>query len=274
MAGRRAAKAAAIAALAALSGNACFASKSDIEQLRDEINTVRTETALMDSVRALQMVQLLSTLRGVTDTLGALSTRVTRVRAESQSGTRDLHDQVVQLQEAAGQNLQRIQEMRAAIEQRNRTAPPPSPAASALPNDTTGSNRDSTQVASDAPGPNELFQMGRGQLARGGNSAARAAFADLLARYPDSDLAADAQFYLAEALAAEGRASAADTAYATVVKKYPTSLRAATALYKRGVAQQKAGKTATAKRTFNELIRLFPESDEAALARERLRAMS
>jgi tol-pal system protein YbgF len=185
---------------------------------------------------------------------------------------RDLHDQLVQLTEATGQSQQRIQEMRAALEQRNRAMPPPPP--SPLPMDTTGAKSDSTQPASDTPGPNELFQIGRDQLARRGYSAARSAFSDLLSRYPDSELAPDAQFYLAEALAGEGQTAAADTAYATVVTKYPSSPRAATAMYKRGVAQQKGGKPATAKRTFNELIRLFPESDEAALARERLRAMS
>ncbi len=269
MAGRKTASVAALT-FVVLSGSACFASKSDVERLRGEVNSVREETMLVDSVRALQMVQLLSTLRQMNDTLSALSTRITRVRAESQTGTRAVNDQLVQLQEAAAQSQQRIQEMRAALE-RNRTPPPPPPAP--VPGDTTRPT-DTTQKANEAPGPNELFQIGRDQLARKGYSAARSAFADLLARYPDSELAPDAQFYLAEALAGEGKTAAADTAYATVVTKYPSSLRAATAMYKRGVAQQKSGKTATAKRTFNALIKQFPESDEAALARERLRAMS
>jgi tol-pal system protein YbgF len=269
MAGCRVAKATAVAAFTAMATTGCFASKSDLDQLRDEMNTVRAETSSADSVRAMQMVQILSTLRAVNDTLAALSTRVTRVRAESQSGMRDLHDQLGQVQEATGQSQQRLQEMRAAIDQRNRTAAPP-PAPPPVP----GAAPDTSRRATDAPGPNELFQIGRDQLARGGNSAARAAFTDLLARYPESDLAADAQFYLAESLAAEGKAAAADTAYATVGTRYPTSLRAATALYKRGVSQQKAGRTTTAKKTFNEVIRLFPESDEAALARERLRGMT
>ncbi len=269
MVGCSVAKALAVATFTVMAATGCFASKSDVDQLRDEVNTVRAETSAADSVRAMQMVQMLSTLRAVTDTLAALSTRVTRVRAESQSGMRDLHDQLVQVQEATGQSQQRLQEMRAAIEQRNRAAAPP-PAPPPAP----GAAPDTTQPVADAPGPNELFQIGRSQLARGANSAARAAFTDLLARYPDSELAADAQFYLAETLAAEGKAAAADTAYATVVTKYPTSLRAATALYKRGVSQQKVGRTATAKKTFNEVIRLFPESDEAALARERLRGMT
>lgn len=269
MAGFSAARAAAAATFALVATTGCFASKSELDQLRLEVNTVREETSAADSMRAMQMAQILSTLRSVNDTLAALSTRVTRVRAESQSGMRDLHDQVVQLQEATGQSQQRLQEMRAAIEQRNRTAvppPAPPPAPGAVP--------DTTPVVADAPGPNELFQIGKDQLARRAFAAARAAFTDLLSRYPDSELAADAQFYLAESLAGEGKTSAADTAYATVVSKYPTSLRAATALYKRGISQQKAGRTATAKKTFNDVIRLFPESDEAALARERLRAMS
>jgi len=252
-----------------MSAGGCFATKSDFNQLRDEIGTVRAETATVDSVRAMQMVQLLSTLRAVTDSLTAISTRLTRVRAESQSGLRELTDRVMQVQEASGQSQQSLREMRAAIEQRNRTAPP---VATSSPQSAPAAP-DSTQPAEDAPGPNELFQLGRDQLARRGYSAARAAFSDLISRYPDSELAADAQFYLAEALAGEGKAAAADSAYATVVSKYPTSLRAATALYKRGVAQQKAGRTTAAKRTFNEVIRLFPESDEAALARERLRGI-
>jgi len=128
MAGTRAARAAAAATFALVATTGCFASKSELDQLRLEVNTVREETSAADSMRAMQMAQILSTLRSVNDTLAALSTRVTRVRAESQSGMRDLHDQVVQLQEATGQSQQRLQEMRAAIEQRNRTAvPPPAP---------------------------------------------------------------------------------------------------------------------------------------------------
>lgn len=259
-----------IVALVAMTATGCFASKSDFNQLRDEIATVRAETATVDSVRAMQMVQLLSTLRALNDTLTGLSTRLTRVRAETQSGIRDVGNRVLQVQEASGQSQASIREMRAALEQRNRTpppAPPPSP-------QSTSAAPVTTPPVVEEPGPNELFQLGRDQLARGGFTAARAAFADLLAKYPDSELAADAQFYLAESLAGAGKTAAADSAYATVVTKYPTSLRAATALYKRGVSQQKAGRTATAKRTFNEVIRLFPESDEAALARERLRGMS
>lgn len=269
----KAARAATSITFAAWATTACFASKSDVDQLRDEVNTVRTENSTADSMRAMQMAQILSSLRAVNDTLAALNVRVTRVRAESQSAMRDISNQILQLQEASGQSQQRIQEMRATFEQRMRAMAPPPPAPP-VTGAVSGTVPDTTRPVADAPGPNELFQIGRDQLARGANSAARAAFADLLARYPDSELAADAQFFLAEALAGEKKPLAADSAYATVVTKYPTSIRAPTALYKRGVAQQRAGRTTAAKRMFNDVIRLYPDSDEAALARERLRALS
>ena len=154
MAGRKTASVASLT-FVVLSGTACFASKTDVDRLRAEVNSVHDETLLVDSVRALQMVQLLSTLRQMNDTLSALSTRITRVRAESQSGTRAVNDQLVQLQEAAAQSQQRIQEMRAALEQHNRTPPPPPPAP--VPGDTTRP-ADTTQKANDAPGQMNYFR--------------------------------------------------------------------------------------------------------------------
>ncbi len=258
-----------IAAVLAASTVGCFASVAQVEELRTELNVVRSETAASDSVRVTQLVQILSTLRAINDTLASFATRLTRVRAESQSDIRGLRQDVQQVQEVNGQSQQRLQEMRASRE-RNRPLPaatPPAGTADTVP--AAGTNR-----ADEGPGPNELFQLGRDQLARGGNSAARAAFTDLLRRFPDADVADDAQFYLAEAFAADGKPAAADTAYGVVVTKYPTSVRAPTALYKRAVIAQTARRTTAARRLFNELIRSYPESDEADLARERLRLLS
>jgi len=247
----------------------CFASMSQVDELREELNVVRTDNAAADSARVTQLVQILSTIRAIDDTLAALGTRLSRFRAESQSETRALRQAVMQVQEVSGQSQQRLQEMRATLEQRNRppAVVPPSAGGDTVPATTA-------QPVDDGPGPNELFQLGRDQLSRGSNSAARAAFSDLLRRFPDSDIASDAQFHLGEAYAAEGNASAADSAYARVIARYPTTPRAPTALYKRGVIAQTARRTTAARRLFNELVKSYPESDEADLARERLRLLS
>jgi tol-pal system protein YbgF len=178
-----------------------------------------------------------------------------------------MRQEVNQVLEVTGQSERRIREMREQIDRRTRAAePPPAPVA----------NGDTTTPAPVNTGPaaDELLQIGRDQLSRGGNSAARAAFTDLLTRFPESEQAVEAQFFLAEAHAAEGSTAAADSAYARVVTKYPTSTRAPTALYKRGVLAQTAGRRTAARRLFNTLIADYATSDEAELARERLRVMN
>jgi len=248
----------------------CFATTSQLTSLRDDVYQQRAEADANDSIRAVQLVEILTTLRNSTDSISAFSTRLNRMRAESQADIRELKIQLTALQQVTGQGQERLQQLRAQIEQRNKQVPP-SPAPVVPAGDTLTASP--AAPPPDAPGPNELFQIGRDQLTRGGNSAARGAFSDLLKRYPESELAADAQFYIAESYAAEGSSASADTAYAAVVSKYGESPRAPTALYKRGVLAQAAGRTTTARRLYNDLIRRYPNSDEAELARERLRVL-
>ncbi|MBA2708894.1 MAG: tetratricopeptide repeat protein [Gemmatimonadaceae bacterium] len=253
----------------------CFASVAQVSEVRDELNAVRAESAASDSVRTIQLVEVLSTLRAINDSISLISGRLSRVRADAQGDVRALRQEVSQVQAMSGQAEQRLQEMRAQIELRNRQAAVRAAATEPpLAGDTVPVMPTPASPVPDEPGPNELLQLGRDQLSRGGNRAARAAFADLLAKYPDSELAPDAQFYIAEAHAAEGTRVAADSAYALVVSKYGESSRAPTALYKRGVLSQTSGRVTVAKRHFNELVRKYPASAEAELARERLRLMT
>ena len=261
----------AVFALVLAGTTGCFASLSQLDEVNQEVAQTKADAAAADSVRAVQVVQILSTLRALSDSVASLSSRLTRLRAETQAEVRGMRQEVNQVMEVSGQSEARLKELRNQIDARIRNAapvaPPPSPSAS---RDTTTSPATPVEAA---PDENELYQIGRDQLTRGGNSAARAAFTDLLNRYPDSEHAADAQFYIAESLAAESKVAAADTAYASVVSKYADSPRAPTALYKRGVLAQAARRTTAAKRLYNDLIQRYPSSDEAELARERLRIL-
>lgn len=260
----------AVFALIATTSTGCFASLSQLDEVNEQVSLSRAEAAASDSVRAVQLVQVLGTLRALSDSIESLNLRMTRLRAETQSEIRTMRQEVNQMLEVTGQSERRVREMREQIDRRTRAAPPPAPPAGTAAGDTTTA----AVVEPAAPPADELLQIGRDQLTRGGNSAARAAFTDLLTRYPDSEQAVEAQFLLAEAHAAEGSTAAADSAYSRVVAKYPASTRAATALYKRGVMAQTAGRRTAARRLFNELISKYESSDEAELARERLRVMN
>jgi tol-pal system protein YbgF len=266
----------ALIAIVSTTLGACFASTAQLDEVRDDVSATRAEAATSDSVRSVQLVQILATLRDVTDSIASLNQRITRLRAETQADVRGMRQEVNQILEVTGQSEARLKELRSQIDSRIRQAAPP-PAAPAVPaGDTIQAAPPASPPAppvDDAPPAEELYRIGRDQLTRGGNAAARSALSDLLKRYPDSELAADAQFLIGESYAAEAKIAAADSAYNRVVSKYPDSPRAPTALYKRGVMAQTARRTTTAKRIYNELIQKYPSSDEAELARERLRVL-
>jgi tol-pal system protein YbgF len=233
------------AGLLVFTATGCLATRQDVEILQQDLRLVRSEAVRDDSIRAVQIQRL-------ADSVAALNRRMVEFRAETRGRFSTVDEQLTRTQEIAGQSQTRVQEMRAVLEQARPVAPD------------TG--------AAGAPGPNQLYQLGRDQFMRGSNAAARTAFQELLTTHPESDMAGDAQFHVAETYSAEGNNPAADSVYAIVVSRYPNSQRAVTALYKRGVIAQQAGRNADAQRLFNQVVRQFPRSDEAALARDRLRA--
>lgn len=263
----------AVLAVIASATTACFASVAQLDEVNEQVEVTRAEVAAADSIRATQLAQILATLRAVNDSIASLSQRMTRIRAETQADVRGMRQEVNQILEVSGQSEKRLKELRDQVDARNRQPPAPAVAPPAVVASGDTVTAMVTPVETE-PGPSELLQIGRDQLTRGGNRAARAAFSDLLTKYPQSEYAADAQFYLAESHAAEGTRVAADSAYARVVSTYPDSPRAPTALYKRGVMAQTAGRRIAARRLFNELVAKYPSSDEAELARERLRVLT
>ena len=285
----------------ALAAAGCFATRTDVQILQNDISTLRTETSQRDSTRAAQLDRVISTLGGVNDSLRAISTRVSKFQADVQGDLYQMGQQLITIQELTGQSQRRLQELRAGLEERAGTgapmgvapvgpstsAPPPSApaaapsrlpaAAPAVPAPATaaasGAAAGGTAPPAGGPGPNQLYQLSLDQLRRGSAGAARSGFEELLRQYPTSDLAPDAQFYVAESWASSGNNAAADSGYVLVTTRYPQSSRAPTALSKHALILLQAGRTAEGRDALDQVVRKYPRSDEAELARERLRAL-
>lgn len=252
-------------ALAALTLGGCFATQADIRVLQGDIATVRNESAAADSARRVQLDRVIAQLRAANDSLAGMSARLTQFRADATTSLASVEQQLLQVQELTGQSQRKLQEMRASLEARQETPAAASPGTPGQPG--------AAPAADATPGPNQLFQIAREQMLQGSNAAARTAFQDLLTKYPKSDMAPEAEFYIAETYAAEGNTKAADSVYARVAARYSGASRAATAVYKRAILALNAGDRARARRFFTEVIRKYPHSDEAALSRDRLRVL-
>ncbi len=242
---------------------ACFfATKSDVSQLQQDIVGTQASTNAADSVQRAYLIEVTRSMRTLTDSVNALSRRVNAMKTANESDLAAMKEDIQQLQDLSGQSEQRLRDMRAQIEDK-----------STQPAATGDTSLVADQPAPGTPGPAQLLQAGRDQLLKGGNTSARAAFAELIQKYPRSDLVPDAMFYTAQAYAAERNNDAADAEYASLIQKYPNSPRVPTAMYKRALSLQSQKKTAEAKRIFQDIIKRYPRSDEAALADERLQSI-
>ena len=272
-----------IAPVALAATGACFATQSDVRVLQTDVQTLRAERHRQDSLMQQRFDQLMASLQTTNDSVRSLGNRVTRLQGDVRGDLFQMNQQLLQIQELTGQSQRRLQELRSSLEARQQEAAPVTP--SVTP---SGTPRDSATAAAPpaqapavtpsgpptgAPGPNQLFQSSLDQLRRGSPSSARRGFEELLRVYPTSELAGEAQLWIAESHAAEGNTGAADSAYAVVVTKYATSSVAPTALYKRALILQQRGNIALARTALNDLVRRYPRSDEAQLARDRLRSM-
>ena len=259
----QAAKNAALAMVVISVSGACFfATKSDFDQLQQDVVGTRASSNAADSVQRAYLVEVTRTVRSLSDSVNALSRRVNAMKTATESDLAAMKEDIQQLQDLSGQSEQRLRDMRAAIEDKSTSTAP-----------TGDSSATAEQPTAGGPGPAHLLQAGRDQLLKGGNTAARAAFAELIQKYPKSDLVPEAMFYTAQAYAAERNSDAADAEYASLIQKYPNSARVPTAMYKRALSLQSQKKTAEAKRIFQDIIKRYPRSDEAALADERLQSI-
>ena len=253
-----------LAALPLVLGGCFFATKSDFDKLQTDVIGTRASSNAADSVQRAFLIDLTRSVRALNDSISALNRRVNAMRTATETDLAAMRQDISQLQDISGQSEQRLRDMRAALEEKSTQVVVPA---------TADTSAGATASTGGGPGPGQLLQAGRDQLLKGGNVAARAAFAELISKYPRSDLVPEAMFYTAQAYAAERNTDAADKEYASLITKYPTSPRVPTAMYKRALQMQASKKTADAKRLFQEIIKRFPRSDEAALADERLQSI-
>ena len=247
-----------------LTASGCFfATKQDFDKLQQDIVVSRAGTNAADSVQRAQLVDVTRSMRTLSDSINALSRRVSSMRTASESEMTAMRQDISALQDMSGQSEQRLRDVRAALEEKRQQDPSAAPDSAADPG----------AAGATGPGPLQLLQAGRDQLLKGGNVAARSAFSELITKYPRSEYVPEAMFYSAQAYAAEQNLNAADAQYLALISRFPRSPRVPTAMYKRALHLQSQKKTTEAKKLFQDIIKRFPRSDEAALADERLQSV-
>ena len=136
----------------------------------------------------------------------------------------------------------------------------------------TESSPDTGQIASKQPAASAEAQYDNAlQLFRGGQyAAARDEFKSYLQKYPKSDLADNAQFWLGECYYAEKSYREAIAAYEKMIKEFPKSDKVSSAMLKWGMAFIELGDSTAGKILLKRVVKEYPNSNQAKIARSKL----
>ncbi len=129
------------------------------------------------------------------------------------------------------------------------------------------------QAIAQAPAPDVLYNNALRDYNGGKNDLATQEFNDYIKFYPNTDLAGNSYFYLAEIHFKAGEYDKAVSNYDLVLQNFPSGNKAATAQLKKGFALLELGKQDEGVKELKHVIQRYPKTTEATQARERLRKM-
>ena len=127
------------------------------------------------------------------------------------------------------------------------------------------------QAIAQAPPPDVLYNNALRDYNGGKTDVATQEFNDYIKFYPNTDLAGNSYFYIAEIQFKAGDYAKAVTSYDLVLQNFPSGNKAAAAQLKKGFALLEMGKEDEGTQELKHVIQRYPRTNEATQARERLR---
>lgn len=116
----------------------------------------------------------------------------------------------------------------------------------------------------------ELYNVAKQTYDRGDYETARQGFEQFIEKFPKSDNADNARFWVGEIYFAESWFQKAILEYEKVIKEYPKGNKVPAAYLKQGISFHKLGENANARLILKELITKFPDSAEAKIAKQQI----
>src|SRR6266550_6636595 len=211
-----------------------------IEQSTDRANKVATSVTDLQTTLQKQQTdsgahtdQLSGQIQALNDTLDELKARLGKV-------SKQLEDMQAAQQNVAAQQSQQTQQQ---------------------------------QQQAQAPPPDVLYNNALRDYNAAKNDLAAQEFTDYIKYYPNTDLAGNSHFYLADIEFREGKYQQAVKDYDQVLQNFPDGNKAAAAELKKGFALIELGQKDDGVSTLRHVIQRYPRSNEAMQARDRLRKL-
>ncbi|MGB7553351.1 MAG: tetratricopeptide repeat protein, partial [Candidatus Korobacteraceae bacterium] len=257
----------------------------DMIQLQTQVQSLQDQVARLQQSIDMNMGVMKNLVEQSADSVNKMSTTVNDLQQKMQGQASDtngrmeqisgqiqsLHDTVDELKSRLAKVSKQLDDMQQGGQ--NLAAGQPGMAASGVPINPAAPGTEANPAASQAPPADVLYNNALRDYNSGKYDLSSQEFNDYVKYYSNTDLAGNAQFYVADIEYRQGNFEAAVRDYDKVLEQYPGGNKAAAAQLKKGYALLELGQRDAAVRELNSLIARYPRSIEASQARDRLRRL-
>ena len=255
-----------------------FAANRDMVQLQTQVQALQDQMTAMQRSFNESMGVMKNLITQSTDDINRMSAAMDAMQKSAQQQNADtsshvdqvggqvqaLHDSLDELKARVAQLSKQLSDMQAAQQNLN----PANPAG------TTAPAQQQQPPQAQAPPADVLYNNALRDYNAAKYQLASQEFSDYLKFYGNTDLAGNAQFYIAEIEYRQGKYEDAVKDYDAVLEQYPGGNKTPSAELKKGFALLNLGQRDAATRELRALINRYPRSIEATQARDRLKRLT
>lgn len=259
----------AIAVLVLGSITPALAVSKEMIQLQTQVQALTDQMARMQQSFDERMGVMRNLIEQSTDSMNKLASSLDAVQKSVQQQSSDTQGRVDQLSGQVQSLHDSLDELKARLAKMSQQLDAMSGSGQNLaPQSTTV-----PPPASQAPPPDVLYNNALRDYNAGRYDLASQQFGDYMKFYANTDLAGNAQFYLAEIEYRQGNFEQAVRDYDKVLEQFPGGNKAPAAQLKKGYALLELRQRDAGVRELNSLIQRYPRSIEATQARDRLKKL-
>lgn len=253
-----------------------FAVSKEIVQLQTQVQALADQMARMQQSFDERMGVMRNLVEQSTDSVNKLAISVDQVQKGLSQQSNDtagkvdqvsgqvqaLHDSLDELKARMAKVSKQLEDMQAQQSNLNAGQVPPG-----MPGQPGGA------AQQQAPPADVLYNNALRDYNAAKYDLAAGEFSDYLKFYSNTELAGNAQFYLADIEYRQGNFEQAVKDYDKVIEQYPTGNKGSAAQLKKGYALLELGRQQEGIRELNALVARYPRSQEATQARDRLKKL-
>ena len=247
-----------------------YGSNKDIIELQTEVTQLQQQMTQMKQSFDERMGVMKNLLEQNTDVINKASAAVASLQASIDRQQQDRAGQGDQLSGQIQSLNDTMDELKVRLTKLSKQLEDLQTAQQSMAAQQTQAQQQAKEVAQ-APAPDVLYNNALRDYNGGKNDLAVQEFSDYVKFYPDTDLAGNSYFYIAEIQYKAGDFKKAIVSYDLVLQNFPSGNKAAAAELKKGFALFELGQEEAGTQELKRVIQRYPRTNEATQAKERLR---